>query len=104
MSNIVELTVYKNLEIPETTLCNVIVDGLLSCNYSLPKAQNIAEEVLAGSVFIDERKNLCISKILILDAIHRFCSRNTDIEIEMFSDSANEVFRILIDNYNTAVI
>ena len=104
MSNIVELTVYKHLEIPETTLCNVIVDGLLSCNYSLPKAQNIAEDILAGNMFIDERKNLCINKKLILNAINRFCSRNTDIEIEMFSDSANEVFNILIDNYKSAVI
>ena len=104
MSNIIELTVYKHLEIPETTLCNVIVDGLLSCNYSLPKAQNIAEEVLAGSMFVDKRKNLCITKILVLDAIHRFCSRNTDIEIEMFSDSANEVFNIMMDDYKTAVI
>lgn len=103
MNDTLELTIYKHLEVPETTIANVIVDGLLSCNYSFPVAQNIAENVLAGQFFQDDRKKLYINKILVLDAIRRYCSRNTDIEIEMFSDSANEVFSILKENYKTAV-
>ena len=103
MNGIIELTLYKHLEIPETTLSNVIVDGLLSCNYSLAVAETIAEDVIAGRTFIDERRNLCLTKINVLDGIRRYCSRNTDIEIEMFSESANEVFNIIIDNYNNNV-
>lgn len=103
MKGITELTIYKHLEIPDNTIENVIIDGLLSNNYSFPVAQNIAENVTAGQFFKDDRKQLYISKILVLDAIRRYCSRNIDIEIEMFSESANEIFDILRENYKTAV-
>ena len=104
MKEVIEFTIRKSLEVPETTIFNVIVDGLLSNNYSFAVAQNIAENVLAGTMFCDQRKKLCLSRALVIDAIKRYCSRNTDIEIEMFSDSANEVFEILKDNYNIAVV
>lgn len=86
------VNISKELEIPSLTLGNIIVDGLLYYNYSFPHAQQIAESVLKGEHFSDNRKQLYISKNMLIHAIQRYCAENTDIEIEMCSDSANTIF------------
>lgn len=88
----ININVNKHVEFPALTLGNIIVDGLLYYNYSFPQAQAIAEDVLSGGYFTDKRRNLHISKNMLIHAIQRYCAGNTDIEIELCSDSAHTIF------------
>jgi hypothetical protein len=89
------INIHKQVEFPALTLGNIIVDGLLYYNYSFPQAQAIAEDILAGGYFTDERRNIHINKNTLIHAIQRYCAGNTDIEIELCSDSAHTIFEYI---------
>lgn len=91
----INVNIHKQIEFPLLTLGNIIVDGLLYYNYSLPQAQAIAEDILSGGCFTDERRNLHLSKDKLIQAVQRYCAGNTDIEIELCSDSAYTIFEYI---------
>lgn len=93
------IVIYKRLELPTAVIGNIIVDGLLGYNYSFANAQNIAEEIMAGKTYYDGKKDIYINYNALKEAIKRYCASNTDIEIEMLSDSPAELFKIMRDNY-----
>ena len=92
------IVIYKQLEFPAAVISNIIVDGLLGYNYSFANAQNIAEDIMQGKTFSDKRKDISISKSAVVEAMRLYSARNTEIEIEMLSDSPEEIFKIMREN------
>lgn len=91
-----KITVLKTIDFDELTLGNIIIDGFLCSDYDFATAQIACERILNGGKVHNACTGAVITKTKVIHSIQRLLTVETQNDIEIACDNANEIIKSIV--------